>query len=104
MPKLDPEINITIKGDFRIITSNSIPNHAVAPFPNPENPNTISEVKKVYRMPLNLQKANKMTSVYRGEGFGIGVPAVDFGIAIYGIRMEPSASEAFTYRNERTKF
>ncbi len=83
-----------IKGDYRIITANAIPDHKVGEFPNPGNPNTISEQRKQYSIPLNPKKASKLTSV-SADGFGKGFPAYEFGVALNGVKLEPTAAEFF---------
>lgn len=93
------KVEILTKGDSRIITSNAIPDHKVGAFPNPGNPNTISEQKKKYNIPLNPKKATKLTSV-SADGFGKGFPAYEFGVALNGVKLEPTAAEFFGGRGE----
>lgn len=93
------KVSILTKGDSRIITANAIPNHKVGAFPNPGNPNTISEQKKKYNIPLNPKKANKLTSV-SADGFGKGFPAYEFGVALNGVKLEPTAAEFFGGRSQ----
>lgn len=93
------EVSIQTKGDSRIITANAIPNHKVGAFPNSGNPNTISEQKKKYNIPLNPKKASKLTSV-SADGFGKGFPAYEFGVALNGVKLEPTAAEFFGGRSQ----
>lgn len=88
------EVTFSEKGKYRIITSNAIPNHTVGAFPNPGNPNAIRPQEKTYKISLHPQKTGKLISVY-SDGFGQGFPAYEFGVAINGIKLEPSAAEFF---------
>jgi ribonuclease BN (tRNA processing enzyme) len=87
------------KKDVRIIKSNAIPNHTVGQFPTKGNPNTISEQDKVYTVDLTPELANKITYVY-DLGIDQGKPNYVFGVAINGVKFEPSANEYF--RNKDT--
>ncbi|MFT5780589.1 MAG: hypothetical protein ACI837_003552 [Crocinitomicaceae bacterium] len=75
--------------DFRIITSNSIPDHSVGAFPNAGNPNTISPQNKSYRLDLTPEKAKKMTP---GRG-------ISFGILLNGVELDPFTNEFFRGKN-----
>ncbi|WP_372755639.1 YHYH protein [Mariniflexile sp.] len=87
--------------DLRIIKANSIPNHAVGKFPTQGNPNTISEQNKIYRIDLTPEIAKTKTYVY-DLGIDKGRPNYVFGVAINGVKIEPSANEFFknTITNE----
>ncbi|MCI2227802.1 YHYH protein [Polaribacter sp. MSW13] len=87
------------KNDIRIIKSNAIPNHTVGQFPTKGNPNTISEQNKVYTIDLTAELANNKTFVY-DLGIDRGKPSYVFGVAINGVKFEPSANEYF--RNTKT--
>ncbi|MBL4605880.1 MAG: YHYH protein [Flavobacteriaceae bacterium] len=93
------KVEILTKGDSRIITSNAIPNHKVGAFPNPGNPNTISEQQKSYNIPVNPKKTGKLIDV-SADGFGKGFPAYEFGVALNGVKLEPTAAEFFGGRGE----
>jgi hypothetical protein len=97
--KNDVKITTDEKRNLRIITSNAIPNHSTGTFPNAGNPNTIQPQNRRYEMPLQPKKANKTTPVY-SLGMDKGTPAYIFGVAVNGIKMEPSAMEFFI--NPRT--
>ncbi len=47
------KVKIYEKDGFRVVESNGIPDHAIGTFPNPGNPNRISEQKYNYKIPLN---------------------------------------------------
>ena len=47
------KVKIYEKDGFRIVESNGIPDHEIGTFPNPGNPNRISEQKYNYKIPLN---------------------------------------------------
>ncbi len=76
-------VEITIKGDYRYVTSNGIPNHLTGRFPNRNNPNSISEQKLEYRMLAKPVAAKQITM--------IGM--YPFGVALNGVPFEPAAAE-----------
>ena len=98
LPKYQNEVSIQIQDSSRIIKSNSVPGHTIGVFPNNGNPNRLSPQNKTMEIPLYPEKANIPTSVYSGEDFGIGRPSYEFGVAVNGVMMEPSAMEAFENR------
>lgn len=102
-PQFSNEVKIYEKGDSRVIESNSVPDHTIGLFPNRRNPNTLSPQKELLTVPLNPKKGKQLTSVYTGELFGVGTPSYEFGVAINGVMMEPSAAEAFENRKTGEK-
>jgi hypothetical protein len=81
-----PKSAIEIRGDYRFISSNGIPDHQPGAFPNPGNPNTISEQKYEFRVPLH-PKATATTSHVRGP--------VLFGVALNGVPFDPGTAEVW---------
>ena len=81
------EVSINVIDKLRIIESNGIPNHKVGRFPNPGNPHSIKPQKYNFRIPLNPQIANKITSLEK--------PRFNFGIALSGILFDPLAREYY---------
>ena len=75
--------SMTISKDKRILKTNSLPNHKTGKFPNPGNPNTISEQNLTYTFPLN--------PVLTGQARW----AREFGVAVNGIKFEPETAERF---------
>lgn len=100
---LTNEVRIYEAEGYRIIESNGIPEHVVGQFPNSGNPHTISAQNNEYKVTLRPQRATKLTSIYNGQGFGIGSPNYVFGVVKNGIKLDPSAAEAFTPPNSREK-
>lgn len=78
-----PRVNLRVEGDYRYITSNGIPNHATGPFPNPNNPNRISEQDHSWKVPLHPKQAPKVTALR----------LFPFGVATNGIPFDPGAAE-----------
>jgi hypothetical protein len=76
-------VEITVRGDYRIISSNGMPNHQTGQFPNRGNPNRIGPQRYVYRMALHPKKANAITPV----GF------FPCAVALNGLPFDPSANE-----------
>ena len=93
------KVTVSIQGQYRVIKSNAIPNHIVGKFPNAGNPNTISAQNKIYKIPARPQEAVELTSV-SAEGFGRGFPAYEFGVALNGVKLEPTAAEFFGGRGK----
>ncbi|QHI38868.1 hypothetical protein IMCC3317_42680 [Kordia antarctica] len=95
MVKYKSEVTISKQGKYRVIKSNAIPKHATGAFPNAGNPNTISPQEKTYKVALRPKKNKKLTSVYSEGMLGQGRPNYVFGVAINGVKMEPTAMEFF---------
>ncbi|WP_298420071.1 YHYH protein [uncultured Kordia sp.] len=94
-------VTTTEKGKYRILKSNAIPAHLTGKFPNSGNPNTISPQNKTYKITLKPKKNKKLTSVYSDGMLGQGRPEYIFGVAINGVKMEPTAMEFFVNPNTR---
>lgn len=74
---------MTITDKYRILTTNSLPNHRTGNFPNPGNPNTISEQNTTYKLPIH--------PVFTGKANWVR----EFGVAVNGIKFEPETAERF---------
>ena len=76
-------VNFSRDGYFRFVSSNGIPNHITGAFPNPGNPNSISEQRYTFRMLLNPKENYWVTplSMY------------PFGVAVNGVPFDPGANE-----------
>lgn len=72
---------VTIKGDKRIMVTNSLPNHITGEYPRKGNPNTISAQNKTYELPL--------TPKWIGEPQWVREP----GVALNGVKFEPGTAE-----------
>jgi YHYH protein len=77
------EVTIEVRGEFRYIESNGIPNHETGQFPNRHNPNRISEQRHVFRVPLHPEKAERTTPLGMSP----------FGVAVNGVPFDPGAAE-----------
>src|SRR5262249_4836479 len=84
-------VEIAIRGDYRYISANGIPNHANGQLPNRNNPNTIQEQHYEFRVPLHPQVAEATTSAER----------MPFGVALNGIPFDPGTAE-FWNRDPRS--
>lgn len=88
------EVEVTIVGDTRTMTSNAIANHAVGTFPNEGNPNTISAQEKTFTFDL--------TPTYTGDASWTR----ETGAAYNGVKFEFETNERIecssgeTYRLE----
>ncbi|MGH1384218.1 YHYH protein [Kordia sp.] len=101
MVRYKSEVSVTKQGKYRVIKSNAIPQHATGAFPNAGNPNTISPQSKTYKVALRPKQNKKLTSVYSEGMLGQGRPEYVFGVAINGVKMEPTAMEFFVNPNTR---
>lgn len=80
----------TIDGDYRVIASDGLPDHATGQFPNAFNPNRLRASHKTYRVPLK--------PVYRQRTVALGLWPC--GVAVNGIPFDPGAAEF--WRRERS--
>lgn len=78
-----PEVEISIAGSDRVITSNGIPASNHGTFPNPHNPHSISPQLHEFRVPLNPTLASEITPVE----FSL------FGVALDGVPFDPGTAE-----------
>lgn len=84
----DNEVRIEVRGEFRYIESNGIPEHETGRFPNRHNPNRISGQRHTFRVPLHPEEAERTTPL------GLW----PFGVAVNGVPFDPGAAE-FWRRN-----
>ena len=75
---------VTVADGVRTIVSNALPDHEVGEFPNPGNPNTISEQDVSYEYPAD--------PVYVGSATTAMTP----GVAVNGVKFEPGTAETVT--------
>ncbi|WP_237226504.1 YHYH protein [Rubinisphaera sp. JC750] len=83
------QVEITVRGEYRYIQGNGIPNHETGQFPNRNNPNQIRPQRHQYRVPVDPVVASQPTPME-------GKP---FGIAVNGVPFDPGTAE--TYRGDR---
>src|SRR3989442_13254660 len=79
----DNHVEIVVRGDYRYITANGIPNHRHGDFPNRGNPNTIRAQSYTFRVPLNPQIAKQPTALGMNP----------FGVALNGVPFDPGGAE-----------
>ncbi len=87
-----PELSVSIRidGDQRIITTNTLPNHPIGEFPNPNNPNALRSLDREIRIPLHPQRAQRPTRA-----------APEFGVALNGVIFDSGTGEFWTPSGER---
>lgn len=78
-------VTIKTEGDKRIIEANGLPDHKPGQFPNRGNPNSISEQKYRFEMPLKPRAQTNARSIDR----------YIFGIAINGVVFDPGTAEVW---------
>lgn len=111
-------VAIEVRGDFRFIKSNGLPDHATGQFPNRDNPGRIREQHFEFRVPVKPTVADKPTELGptdrppgggrpggRPSGGpdqrerpgtkppGRGNPPWLFGVAINGVVFDPGTAE-----------
>jgi len=74
-------VSIALRGDFREIVANGIPDHPTGNFPNRGNPNRITEQQHRFRVPVNPRP-----SATQARG-------ILFGVALNGIPFDPGTAE-----------
>jgi len=84
-------VTITVRGKYRYIISNGLPDHATGQFPNSGNPNRIRPQRHTWRVPAEPEEARMITPVGMRP----------FGVAVNGIPFDPSAAE-FWRRDPRS--
>jgi hypothetical protein len=82
-------VEITVRGEHRLISSNGIPNHETGRFPNRGNPNSISPQDYDFRVPAKPQIAKTLTPLQHQP----------FGVAINGVVFDPGTAEF--WQNDR---
>lgn len=55
------QVEITVRGEYRYILGNGIPNHETGQFPNRNNPNQIRPQRHQYRVPADPVVASQPT-------------------------------------------
>ncbi|QDU35765.1 hypothetical protein Mal4_00470 [Maioricimonas rarisocia] len=84
-------VKINVRGKYRYIVSNGLPDHATGRFPNEGNPNRIRPQRHLWRVPAEPEEARTITP--------LGMQP--FGVAINGIPFDPGAAE-FWRRDRRS--
>jgi len=75
------QTTMVVSDNFRILTTNALPNHKTGEFPRKGNPNAISAQNKTYKIPLKPK--------FTGEAKWVREP----GIALNGVKFEPETAE-----------
>lgn len=88
------KVEIEVRGDYRYITSNGIPDHEPGQFPTRGNPNRISEQEYNFRMPVSPE-VNDEPTMMRGI----------VGVGLNGVPMDPGTAEFYdpNGRNNRSQ-
>jgi len=97
-PAFENSAIITLTDTTREIKANAIPDHKIGSFPNNGNPNQLSEQNKSYSMPLSPKISNQITHLY-DRAIDHGRPGYVFGVALNGVKFEPTANEYFYGQN-----
>lgn len=84
---------ITVRGNYRYIQANGIPNHSTGSFPNRGNPNRIRQQNYRFRVSANPKKTGAFRALSRHP----------FGVALNGVPFDPGTAEFFN-GNPRSKW
>jgi hypothetical protein len=76
-------VSIEVRGEYRYIESNGLPNHKHGTFPNPANPNSLLPQSHAFRVPADPRAAPAITPVGMRP----------FGVALNGVPFDPGAAE-----------
>lgn len=76
---------IEVRGEYRYVTSNGLPDHVPGRFPNRNNPNAISPQEYHFRMPAAPVRAERRTAIRPSP----------FGVALNGVVFDPGTAEAW---------
>src|SRR4051794_25750802 len=74
---LKNRVKIEVRGEYRYIESNGIPDHEYGRFPNRGNPNAVQEQDNRFRVPAQPTEADQITKLRLGP-FGIAINGVLF--------------------------
>ena len=85
------EVQISVRGEYRFILANGIPDHQTGRFPNRGNPNSIAPQRYQFRVSANPQVAKQLTPMQRQP----------FGVAVNGVVFDPGTAE-FWQNNPRS--
>lgn len=86
----DPSVTIKIEGDYRVIKTNTLPDHAIGEFPNPNNPNALRSIDREFKIPLNPEIAERRMP-----------SAPEFGVGLNGVIFDSGTGEFWTASGER---
>lgn len=84
---------ITVRGNYRYIQANGIPNHSTGSFPNRGNPNRIRAQNYRFRVAVKPKKRGSFQALTRHP----------FGVALNGVPFDPGTAEFFG-GNPRSKW
>ena len=91
--KAKSAVQFVIRDKHRYVTANGVPDHQVGQFPNPGNPNVVSEQSYTFRIPLDPAAPSgpvlTADQVRRDNGFL-------FGVALNGVPFEPATGMNWT--------
>tara|TARA_R110002095_G_scaffold194565_2_gene172890 strand:- start:3669 stop:4664 length:996 start_codon:yes stop_codon:yes gene_type:complete len=85
------QVQLVVKGGYRYIYSNGIPDHQPGQFPNRNNPNAIRPQRYQFRVPAQPKIARNITPLSHSP----------FGVALNGVVFDPGTAE-FWNRDRRS--
>ncbi len=90
-PRYKSKVHFYIRGRYRYVTSNDIPDHQVGKFPDRGCPNTIRPQMFHFRMPLHPSSAGHFTPLTN---------RMDFGIARDGVVFDPGTADFWHHQRD----
>jgi hypothetical protein len=85
-PNGKSQVTIEVRGEYRYITANGLPNHPTGKFPNRGNPHEIAPQQYTFRAPAHPKLGD------RAEGRPLRRGAT-FGVATNGVPFDPGTAE-----------
>ena len=79
----ESEVKFEVRGDYRYVTANGLPDHKPGQFPNQGNPNGIRPQSYSYKMPAKPKQNRNLTKLGHSP----------FGIALNGVVFDPATAE-----------
>ena len=92
-PPFESKVSITVEGDYRIIKSNNVPEHKIGKFPNPGNPNRMSEQNVNLKFPVNPTAKTQSVPAMRAVG-----------VLLNGVFVESGTGENWTGQGPSWKY
>lgn len=91
----NPEFNMDISNDVRVISANNIPDHKVGLFgnaPGSLNPNAVQEQNSTYNVDATPSLSGTVTQLLGNDG-----PSYSFGVLLNGVELDPVAAEPWPH-------
>lgn len=89
----ESQVEFTVRGDYRYVVANGMPDHTTGKYPNKGNPNVIAEQKYSFKLPPNPSAPKFEILSARDTHSDRGII---FGVALNGVPYEPATGMNWT--------